>query len=36
MRLRGRSYVAFALAPEPPVADRLAELDLIAAGKSKK
>lgn len=27
MRLRGRSYMAFALAPEPPVADWLAELD---------
>jgi len=27
MRLRGRSYVAFALAPEPPIADWLAELD---------
>jgi septum site-determining protein MinC len=28
MRLRGRSYLAFALAPEPPVADWLAELDV--------
>jgi len=27
MRLRGRSYMAFALAPEPPVAEWLAELD---------
>ena len=27
MRLRGRSYLAFALAPEPPIADWLAELD---------
>jgi len=27
MRFRGRSYVAFALAPEPPVADWLAEID---------
>jgi septum site-determining protein MinC len=27
MRLRGRSYMAFALAPEPPVAAWLAELD---------
>jgi septum site-determining protein MinC len=27
MRLRGRSYMAFALAPEPPIADWLADLD---------
>jgi septum formation inhibitor MinC len=27
MRLRGRSYMAFALAPEPPIADWLTELD---------
>ena len=27
MRFRGRSYMAFALAPEPPVADWLAEID---------
>jgi septum site-determining protein MinC len=27
MRLRGRSYMAFALAPEPPIAEWLAELD---------
>jgi septum site-determining protein MinC len=27
MRLRGRSYLAFALAPEPPIADWLVELD---------
>ncbi len=27
MRFRGRSFMAFALAPEPPVADWLAELD---------
>ncbi len=27
MRFRGRSYVAFALAPEPPIADWLAEID---------
>jgi septum site-determining protein MinC len=27
MRLRGRSYMAFALAPEPPIVDWLAELD---------
>jgi len=27
MRLRGRSYMAFALAPEPPIADWLAEID---------
>lgn len=27
MRFRGRSYMAFALAPEPPVADWLADID---------
>jgi septum site-determining protein MinC len=27
MRFRGRSYMAFALAPEPPVADWLGEID---------
>src|SRR5262249_27167536 len=27
MRFRGRSYVAFALAPEPPITDWLAEID---------
>jgi septum site-determining protein MinC len=27
MRFRGRSYMAFALAPEPPVADWLAQID---------
>ena len=27
MRFRGRSYVAFALTPEPPIADWLAEID---------
>src|ERR1043166_2694374 len=27
MRFRGRSYMAFALAPEPPVVDWLAEID---------
>jgi septum site-determining protein MinC len=27
MRFRGRSYMAFALTPEPPVADWLAEID---------
>jgi septum site-determining protein MinC len=27
MRFRGRSYMAFALAPEPPVAEWLAEID---------
>ena len=27
MRFRGRSYVAFALAPEPPVSDWLSEID---------
>jgi septum site-determining protein MinC len=32
MRLRGRSYLAFALAPEPPIADWLAELDLWLRG----
>jgi septum site-determining protein MinC len=28
MRFRGRSYMAFALAPEAPIADWLAELDI--------
>jgi septum site-determining protein MinC len=28
MRLRGRSYMAFTLSPEPPIADWLGELDL--------
>lgn len=28
MRFRGRSYMAFALTPEPPVVDWLAELDI--------
>jgi septum site-determining protein MinC len=32
MRLRGRSYLAFALAPEPPIAEWLAELDLWLRG----
>jgi septum site-determining protein MinC len=32
MRLRGRSYLAFALAPEPPIAEWLAELDLCLRG----
>jgi septum site-determining protein MinC len=27
MRLRGRSYLAFALSPEPPIADWIADLD---------
>jgi septum site-determining protein MinC len=27
MRFRGRSYMAFALTPEPPIADWLSELD---------
>src|SRR5215471_4795776 len=27
MRFRGRSYVAFALAPEPPITDWLGEID---------
>jgi septum site-determining protein MinC len=27
MRFRGRSYMAFALTPEPPIVDWLAELD---------
>ena len=27
MRFRGRSYIAFELTPEPPVADWLSELD---------
>ena len=28
MRFRGRSYMAFALTPEPPIVDWLSELDL--------
>jgi septum site-determining protein MinC len=32
MRLRGRSYMAFALAPEPPIADWLTDLDLWLRG----
>jgi hypothetical protein len=28
MRFRGRSYMAFALAPEPPIADWLGEIDV--------
>jgi septum site-determining protein MinC len=32
MRLRGRSYLAFALAPEAPIANWLAELDLWLRG----
>jgi septum site-determining protein MinC len=32
LRLRGRSYMAFALAPKPPVADWLAELDCWLVG----
>jgi septum site-determining protein MinC len=32
MRFRGRSYLAFALTPEPPIADWLAELDKRIAG----
>jgi septum site-determining protein MinC len=32
MRLRGRSYLAFALAPEPPIAEWLAELDVWLRG----
>ena len=27
MRFRGRSYMAFVLTPEPPIADWLSELD---------
>jgi septum site-determining protein MinC len=32
MRFRGRSYLAFALTPEPPIADWLAELDKCIVG----
>lgn len=32
MRFRGRSYMAFALAPVPPIVDWLAELDATIAG----
>jgi septum site-determining protein MinC len=34
MPLRGRSYMAFALAPEPPIADWLEELDAWLRGSS--
>jgi septum site-determining protein MinC len=34
MHLRGRSYMAFALAPKPPVADWLVELDEWLSGSS--
>jgi septum site-determining protein MinC len=34
MPLRGRSYMAFALAPEPPIADWLEELDTWLRGSS--
>jgi septum site-determining protein MinC len=34
MPLRGRSYMAFALSPEPPIADWLAELDAWLRGAS--
>ncbi len=34
MPLRGRSYMAFALTPEPPIADWLGELDLWLRGAS--
>jgi septum site-determining protein MinC len=34
MPLRGRSYMAFALAPEPPIADWLEELDMWLRGSS--
>jgi len=34
MPLRGRSYMAFALTPEPPVADWLGELDVWLRGSS--
>jgi len=34
MPLRGRSYMAFALTPEPPIADWLGELDVWLRGSS--
>jgi septum site-determining protein MinC len=34
MPLRGRSYMAFALTPEPPIADWLAELDVWLRGSA--
>ena len=34
MPLRGRSYMAFALTPEPPIADWLGELDVWLRGSA--